>query len=40
VLEWYFWSFAAIVVVTSGAYSRDRFETPRLEATAGPAMGT
>jgi hypothetical protein len=29
VLEWYFWSFAGLIVVTSGAYRRGRAHLPR-----------
>ena len=28
VLEWYFWSFAAVIVVVSGAYDHDRMQAP------------
>jgi hypothetical protein len=36
VLEWYFWSFAGLIVVTSGAYRRGRAHLPQaaLEAEA------
>ena len=32
VLEWYFWSFAGLIVVTSGAYRRGRAHLPRTAA--------